>query len=108
MDFYWQHLRRTVRSDAGWKTIANLNEEGLPTKSPDGFTGGYGTAVPVAFSSDFRSSIWYGKKQDNPSSPGDFYLRNLDGTFTKIGNGTPPENSPYYPGFPAAGMAELM
>ncbi len=105
--FLYGSTYATVRSEAGWKTIANLNRGGSPYKSPDGFTGGYGTAVPVAFSSDFRSSIWYGKKQDNPSSPGDFYLRNLDGTFTKIGNGTPPKNSPYYPGFPAAGMAEL-
>ncbi len=81
----------SVRSDSGWKTLANLNG---PKKSvyaaPDGFLS---FIFNAGYSADLRSSLWSGNKnpQFSQYSRQDLYLHNPDGTFTKINKSSPPQ-----------------
>ncbi len=74
----------TTRTATGWKTIPNLNgSSGTFRDAPsniDGTLGGW-----VAYSADFRSSIWRTHRIGDPL-PLNYYLRAPDGTFTMIGS----------------------
>jgi hypothetical protein len=77
----------TVRTPNGWETVPNLNgPSGSVFDGPEGFLQeSYGYAGPTVFSEDLRSSIWYalpGGKTPKEKYP---YLRNPDGSFTRIG-----------------------
>ena len=72
----------TLRTDAGWKTVANLNGPSGSPYNDDEFREGYPNPV---FSADLRSSIWRFIK---PGEGGDYqrdYLRRPDGQFVLIG-----------------------
>ena len=87
---YYKNSYVTVRSDIGWKTLADLNgPSGSINAEPDGFIS---PPENLGYSSDLRTSLWSGNKGSDPTTYGaslgsveDIYLRNPDGTFTQIG-----------------------
>ncbi len=86
----------SVRTNSGWKTLANLNG---PSKSvygaPDGFLSLLIGGLGRQYSADFRSSLWSSNKdpQLGQYARQDLYLRNPDGTFTKINKSVPSAGS---------------
>ncbi len=77
-----------VRTGTGWETIPNLNgPAGSPASGPEPFAGQRVGIwpIPAFFSSDFRSSLWYGKKVTDPGPNPEFYLREPDGRFQQVG-----------------------
>jgi hypothetical protein len=75
-----------TRTGSGWTSTA------LAPSGPDFIPSGYYNepasageyAVPAAFSSDLRSTVWNMRRGGDPYTVRDLYLRNPDGVFTRI------------------------
>jgi hypothetical protein len=79
------------RSPSGWQSTS-LNPSG-----PDYFSLG----EPRAISTDLRSVLWDMRLADESTELASWYLREPDGTFTRIGPSINPETAP--PGTPGVG-----
>jgi hypothetical protein len=93
-----------VRHDNGWSTIANLNgPRGSIFAPPNKLTTAYG---PSQYSSDLLRSIWFLNKPDEKFDlwVGTPFLREDDGSFTKIGN--PPRYFEEVFNYPYMGASE--
>jgi hypothetical protein len=76
-----------ARSAAGWETIPDLNgSSGSIYDAPSNIHIPNGPpAVPIKYSADLLSSIWFTNKIDSLMQ--NYYLRGQDGTFNLIGKG---------------------
>jgi hypothetical protein len=78
-----------TRSDSGW-TTTSPNPTGPTYAAVIGNGAGF-------LSADLRSSLWLMRRADEPAVAEDLYLREPDGTFTRIGPGNDPARRPPHP-----------
>lgn len=77
-----------TRSGTGWQTTAPGPPLGS-SSAAQGFALG-ASAGAEDMSGDLRSSVWLMRRADESTDIQDFYLRGVDGSFTRIGPGTNP------------------
>ena len=77
------------RGEIGWKMSALDGPRKSYFAGPDGFSSS--PQGPMAYSGDFRSTIWAGTTKSHPGAGQDLYLRRPDGTFTLVAK-APPTN----------------
>ena len=76
-----------TRTGSGWSTsaLAPSGPDFVQVSIVDPFFPG--TAIPKAFSSDLRSTVWNMRRSDQPAGEvQDLYVRNPDGVFTRLGS----------------------
>ena len=73
-----------TRTMGGWSTtsLAPSSQFVIPSLETSSL---YAPSVPVAYSSDRRSTVWNIRRLDQPVGVMDLYVRDPDGVFTRIG-----------------------
>ena len=74
------------RTSAGWETRRNLNGEHGSLYAPPYNLYERGP-IPVGYSANVQTSLWAVEPGGESFADSNLYLRNPDGSFTKIGNG---------------------